>query len=574
MIKCFYCGSDNKDDAKFCHNCGNSLVSTSSGPKTDADVELLSNHLSPKFSIEKRIGKGGMATVYLGEQTALQRKVVVKVLNKDISDDEEIRERFLLEARTPARIRHPNIVEVLDVGLCDNRPYYIMEYASGGSVADKIKKYKEQNTQFPVREAIDLITKILDALHFCHINNLQSHRDIKPANIMYRSNGEPIIVDFGIAKLSESDITRTKMTMGTANYMSPEQCQGRKDIDGRSDVYSVGIMLYEILTGELPFKGDSGLSIMVKQVKEKIPSLSGTIKTRPEIPDPDFSLLGKDLEEIVEKACAKSRKKRYQSAKEFAEALASVAGNELPLTLKQSPIQRSINLSLVFAMLLFGLGVGGIISYKLMNSNKTEELKPNIKIDSSPTGARVLNLETNKEEGITPLEFFKTESGNFKYRISLDGYNEEDIEISLKDLNTPIETKIPLSKKDPNLIEEPESKTIPPAKDSTKDSKAYKDTGLVSVGGLVWQTTDVKYMNWYSAFNHCKSLGMRLPSKNEFRVAFNSGVKKLLSPCCEYWTGNQHEDDKDAAYNISMKGFENFYSPKANKFYVRCVARQ
>lgn len=343
MIKCFYCGTENSETDKFCRQCGNSLQTAVTGNKPDADIELLSSYLAPKFTIEKKIGKGGMATVYLGEQTALQRKIVVKILNKDISDDDEIRERFILEARTPARLKHPNIVEVIDVGLCDDRPYYIMEYASGGSVADKLKKYRDQGMMFPLKEAAELITKVLDALHYCHINNLQSHRDIKPANIMYRSTGEPIIVDFGIAKITDSSITRTRMTMGTANYMSPEQCQGRKDIDGRSDVYSVGIMLFELLTGELPFKGDSGLSIMIKQVKEKMPSLAGKIKSKPEKIDPDFSVLGPELEAIIEKACAKSRKKRYQSAKEFAEALANLVGSDIPNTLKQSPIHHGLN---------------------------------------------------------------------------------------------------------------------------------------------------------------------------------------------------------------------------------------
>jgi serine/threonine protein kinase len=565
MIKCFYCGSENKPDAKFCHNCGNNLQNIVQGNKPDADVELLSSHLSPKFSIEKRIGKGGMATVYLGEQTALQRKVVVKILNKDISDDDEIRERFLLEARMPAKIRHPNIVEVLDVGIVDNRPYYIMEYASGGSVADKLKKYRDAGTLFPIREATDLITKILDALHFCHMNNLQSHRDIKPANIMYRANGEPIIVDFGIAKISESSITRTKMTMGTANYMSPEQCQGRKDIDGRSDVYSVGIMLFEILTGELPFKGDSGLSIMVKQVKEKLPSLTTKLKARPERPDPDFSLLSGGIEEIIEKACAKNKTKRYQTAKEFAEALANLAGSELPITLRQTPIQKGINVGLIFAMLLLGLGIGGLIGFKLITSPKTETIAPNIRIETVPTGAKIVNSNNNVDEGITPFETLKTESGAYRYKLILEGYKEQEIEIDLKDLNKKSISKIDLIL---NEIPPEEVKTI------VKDEKAYKDTGLVSLGGLIWQTTDIKFLTWYGAFSHCKNLGMRLPTKNEFRIAYGSGIKKLVAPCCEYWTANVHEDDPDSAYNVSMKGFDNFYSPKGNRFYVRCVAKQ
>ncbi len=584
MIKCFYCGTENSETDKFCRQCGNGLQTAVTGVKPDADIELLSSHLTPKFTIEKKIGKGGMATVYLGEQTALQRKIVVKILNKDISDDEEIRERFILEARTPARLKHPNIVEVIDVGLCDDRPYYIMEYASGGSVADKLKKYRDQGMMFPLKEAAELITKVLDALHYCHINNLQSHRDIKPANIMYRSTGEPIIVDFGIAKITDSSITRTRMTMGTANYMSPEQCQGRKDIDGRSDVYSVGIMLFELLTGELPFKGDSGLSIMIKQVKEKMPSLAGKLKAKPEKIDPDFSILGPDLEAIIERACAKSRKKRYQSAKEFAEALAGLVGSDIPNTLKQSPIHHGLNWGLIVAMLLLGLGIGGFLGYRMIILNPNKELGINISIDTDPLGAKVINTTTNIEEGKTPFLVTKDQPGIYNYKLLLEGYKEGVAEIQLSDIQKketrvvklePINDIIDLNNSvdntaNPKDAKEAELKSV---KDTSEEKEVVKDTGLITTGGLVWQTSDIKMMNWYSAITHCRNLGMRLPSKNELKIAYNSGVRRLASPCCEYWSSTPHEDDPDSAYNISVKSFDTFYSPKSNRFYVRCVAR-
>jgi|JI9StandDraft_1071089.scaffolds.fasta_scaffold00089_39 serine/threonine protein kinase len=595
MVKCFYCGTENSETDKFCRQCGNSLQSAVTGSKPDADIELLSSHLSPKFTIEKKIGKGGMATVYLGEQTALQRKIVVKFLNKDISDDDEIRERFILEARTPARLKHPNIVEVIDVGLCDDRPYYIMEYASGGSVADKQKKYRDQGSMFPLKEAAELITKVLDALHYCHLNNLQSHRDIKPANIMYRANGEPIIVDFGIAKITDSSITRTRMTMGTANYMSPEQCQGRKDIDGRSDVYSVGIMLFELLTGELPFKGDSGLSIMIKQVKEKMPSLAGKMKSKSEKVDPDFSVLGPELEAIIEKACAKSRKKRYQSAKEFAEALAHLIGSDIPNTLKQSPIHRSLNWGLIVAMLLLGLGIGGFLGYRMIILSPKVEIGNNIIIDSDPPGAKVINTTTNIEEGKTPFVATKDQPGIYNYKLVLEGYKEGVAEIQLSDLQKKESRKVKLEVELPSLIDVTDDNVIPSdAKDSkeakdtvevkdtkeTKDVKdvkevkePVKDNGMLSYGGLLWQTSDIKQMNWYSAMSYCRNLKMRLPTRNEMRLTYNSGIRRLMSPCCEYWSSTPHEDDPDSAYNISVKSYDTFFSPKLNRFYVRCVAR-
>ncbi|MBK6604528.1 MAG: protein kinase [Leptospiraceae bacterium] len=592
MIKCFYCGTENSETDKFCRQCGNGLQSAVTGNKPDADIELLSSHLSPKFTIEKKIGKGGMATVYLGEQTALQRKIVVKFLNKDISDDDEIRERFILEARTPARLKHPNIVEVIDVGLCDDRPYYIMEYASGGSVADKQKKYRDQGSMFPLKEAAELITKVLDALHYCHLNNLQSHRDIKPANIMYRANGEPIIVDFGIAKITDSSITRTRMTMGTANYMSPEQCQGRKDIDGRSDVYSVGIMLFELLTGDLPFKGDSGLSIMIKQVKEKMPSLSGKMKSKSEKVDPDFSVLGPELEAIIEKACAKSRKKRYQSAKEFAEALASLVGSDIPNTLKQSPIHRNLNWGLIVAMLLLGLGIGGFLGYRMIVLTYKVEIGNNIFIDTDPPGAKVINTTTNIEEGKTPFVSSKDQPGIYNYKLILDGYKEGITEIQLSDLQKK-ETRLvkleadmpPLIDITDNTLNPPDAKDTKDAKDSTdakeaKDTKdttevkePVKDNGLLSYGGLLWQTSDIKQMNWYSAISYCRNLKMRLPSRNELKLIYSSGIRRLMSPCCEYWSSTPYEDEPDSAYTISVKSYDAFYSTKLTRFYVRCVAK-
>ena len=574
-MKCFYCGFENADQLKFCGQCGNSLSGgTSSSSTKDSDLDMLNEHLFPKFVLEKKIGKGGMATVYLGEQTALQRKVVVKILNEDISNDEEIRERFLLEARTPARLKHMNIVEVIDVGVCNDRPYYIMEYAPSGSLAEKIKEFKERGVQFPFKEAIEIITKILDALHFCHENNLQSHRDIKPANIMFRNTGEPIIVDFGIAKISDSSITRTRMTMGTANYMSPEQCQGRKDIDGRSDVYSVGIMLFELLAGELPFKGDSGLSIMIKQVKEKLPSLNQRIRGRVERTDPDYLKVSDKTEKIIEKACAKSRKKRYQTASEFALELGELIGTKLNLTpTSHHAIQNSWGL--IFAFLFLGLGIGGFLGYKVILENPTI----NIVLETIPPGAKVVDKNTNLYEGITPYSTSKREPGNYKYSILLEGYNEESVDILLKDVKSIEQRQINLKKIELNPPPEEEKKD--PSEDPEDEKSEPEDevpiqtnNGYISAGDLIWQSTEVKRMNWYSASTHCRNLGMRLPTKQELKIGYESKSRKLLSkPCCEYWSSTPHEEDSDNAYNINMKNFESYFSSKTNIFYVRCVAK-
>lgn len=559
MIRCFHCGYENPDNVKFCGQCGSALLAVDS--RQENDLDMLNQFLFPKYVLERKIGKGGMATVYLGEQTALQRKIVVKILNADISNDEEIRERFLLEARMPAKLRHPNIVEVIDVGMCGDRPYYIMEYAPGGSLADKLKEYKERGEQFPFRQAIDIIVKVLEALDFCHRNGLQSHRDIKPANIMFRANGEPIIVDFGIAKLEDSSITRTRMTMGTANYMSPEQCQGKKDIDGRSDVYSVGIMLFELLAGDLPFKGDSGLSIMIKQVKEKLPSLYQRVKIKIERADQDYLKNADKIEKILEKACAKSRKKRYQSAHEFAVDLGALIGTKLSLTpTSHSAIHNPWGL--VAAVLFLGLGIGGFLGYKVL----VEKPKINLTIDTIPPGAKVIDLETLSEEGTTPFTTAKLKTGVYKYKLSLKGYKEEILEVEISNLNKLESKKVELKK-----IEE-----VPILKKDVQEEPnetVELGSGLIPAAGLIWQATDIKRMNWYTAITYCKSIGMRLPTKEELKMGYESKQRaRLSSPCCEYWSASSHEDES-YAYNIDMRNFNSYYSSKSNVFFVRCVAK-
>jgi serine/threonine protein kinase len=569
-MKCFFCGFENAEKIKFCGECGNSL--TGSNPKydkKDSDIDMLNQHLSPKFILEKKIGKGGMASVYLGDQTTLQRKIVVKILNEDISNDEEIRERFLLEARVPAKLKHSNIVEIIDVGICNERPYYIMEYASGGSLAEKVKKYKDKKVQFPFRESLEIIAKILDALNYCHTNDLYSHRDIKPANIMFRSNGEPIIVDFGIAKTSDASITRTRMTMGTANYMSPEQCQGLKDIDGRSDVYSVGIMLYELLAGELPFKGDTGLSIMIKQVKENLPSLLETIKNKTDKPDPEFLKSIDKIEKIIQKACNKNRKKRYQTAGDFERDLLEVAGTKFNLIpVRESNFQ--LSWGLVFAFLLLGLGIGAVLVYKIV----LETPKYSFIIDSIPPGATVTNLQSGKIEGTTPMRDSRNEKGVYSFKLTLEGYEAENLLLRLTNPEKKETITVEFKKDTLNRAETIPQPNNPPQQAVKETISVPVSISLFFSNGLNWQASEIRRMNWYSAMTYCRNLGMRLPMKSELKHGFDLKTKSLLTtPCCEYWSSTTHEEDPSNAYNINLGNLESFYSSKTNIFYVRCVSK-
>ncbi|HNB99773.1 MAG TPA: PEGA domain-containing protein, partial [Leptospiraceae bacterium] len=218
----------------------------------------------------------------------------------------------------------------------------------------------------------------------------------------------------------------------------------------------------------------------------------------------------------------------------------------------------------------------------------------NIFIDTDPPGAKVINTTTNIEEGKTPFSIVKEQPGIYNYKLTLDGYKDGITEIQLSNVQKKevraikLDPEVPIDTPDENTnIPDEDSKTAKDAKDaknttdskSTKDakeatdSKEIKDNGLLSYGGLLWQTSDIKLMNWYSAISYCRNLKMRLPSRNEMRLPYKSGIRKLMSPCCEYWTATPHEDDPESAYNISVKSYDTFFSPKLNKFYVRCVAR-
>ncbi|MCB1189086.1 MAG: protein kinase [Leptospiraceae bacterium] len=601
---CPVCGTKNRDLTKACLNCGYSFEI--SQEERDLDLELLQKTLSPKYDVLRKIGIGGSSTVYLGIQTALERKVVIKMLNPEYAEEKELIDRFLLEARTTARLKHPNIVEVFDVGLCGERPYYIMEFAPNGSVSEKLKRYKREGKTFPPQDAIQLVIKILKALDYCHNNKLQSHRDIKPSNIMFNETGEPIIVDFGIAKIFGEFRTKNKITMGTVNYMSPEQCHGKKDIDGRSDIYSVGIVLFELLTGETPYKGDSDISIMIKQVKEKIPTLTSKLKLDLKNNKGNAELYRK-LESIINKACAKNKKKRFQTALEFAEELEKFA--QTPLSKNTHGPHFIRNLSLIVSGLLLGIGIGGFLGYKTIwkgepkekiiteeknKSNKNaipprvkedqiEENFPNdsvneepaIIIETDPPGAMIVNIETGLIDGYTPFTTIKSEL--YKYKAVMDGYKEEFIDSKrFRDQAKSHKMKITLDKhktKHPQIKKHEKTEKHPKEEKETIKKPVKKEPANqdITTGNLVWQSSDIRKMSWFSAVTHCKAKGMRLPSIEDLRVGYRANKKAFTSPCCGYWTENEYEEDPDDAYNVSMKNFQYFYAPKANKFYVRCV---
>ena len=268
--------------------------------------------INDRYEIVKSIGEGGMANVYLAKDLILNRNVAVKVLRGDLANDEKFVRRFQREALASSSLSHPNIVEMYDVGE-DNGTYYIvMEYVDGKTLKQLIKK----RGALTLSECIDIMLQLTDGVEHAHESYI-IHRDLKPQNIMIQDNGEIKITDFGIAMaLNNTQLTQTNSVMGSVHYLPPEQASG-KGSTVKSDVYSMGILFYELLTGTLPFRGDNAVEIALKQIKDEIPSIR---EKNPAIPQ--------SIENIVLKATAKNPKNRYASSKEMHEDLLTALNEE------------------------------------------------------------------------------------------------------------------------------------------------------------------------------------------------------------------------------------------------------
>lgn len=278
--------------------------------------------ISDRYQIIKSIGEGGMANVYLAYDTILDRNVAVKVLRGDLANDEKFVRRFQREALSASSLSNPNIVEVYDVGEDNGEYYIVMEYVEGKHLKNLLKK----RGKLTVPEVIDIVLQITNGLSVAHDSYI-IHRDIKPQNILILENGLVKITDFGIAvAINSTQLTQTNSVMGSVHYLPPEQASG-KGATLQSDIYSMGILMYELLTGKLPFKGDNAVEIALKHLKEPMPSIRDEI---PEIPQ--------SVENIILKATAKNPKNRYADAREMHEDLKTCLdesrANELKITFK------------------------------------------------------------------------------------------------------------------------------------------------------------------------------------------------------------------------------------------------
>ncbi|WP_173121520.1 protein kinase domain-containing protein [Pseudaquabacterium terrae] len=291
-----------------------------------------------RYLIRERLGRGGMATVFKAHDPTINRDVAIKFLHASLCADDEYRSRFLREARAAGGLSHPNIVVVHDVGEIEGRPYMAMELIEGVSLADEIEKHKVM----PIRDVVVMGMQLARALDYAHGRGIV-HRDIKPGNIMRVKASQTIkVTDFGIAHMDEigdGQHTRVGDVLGTPQYMSPEQTNGEK-LDGRSDLFSTGIVMYQMLTGKRPFRGDSLVAVATRIANEEHPPIN---KLRPEVPA--------SLRRVVDRCLAKQPGNRFQTGRELSDALAKVLA-ELDEIAREKNRPRIVPLRLKWAAMM------------------------------------------------------------------------------------------------------------------------------------------------------------------------------------------------------------------------------
>jgi serine/threonine-protein kinase len=284
--------------------------------RIDEDDDAQDETMLGRYTIERRIGKGAMGMVYLGADPKINRTVAIKTLNLkrefDADEQENVLQRFFREAEAAGRLHHPHIVTIYDAGEANDMAYIAMEYLTGTD----LRFYTREDSLLPPLSVVKMGMKLADALAYAHSNKI-IHRDIKAANVMYDpQTGQLKITDFGIARLTDSRRTKTGMVLGTPSSMSPEQLRGKK-LDGRTDLYSLGVLLFQLLTGRLPYRADSLTRLMVKITTADLPDL---MSLRPELKDN-----GACIVEIINKLLQKEADDRYQDGKKLARDLLACA---------------------------------------------------------------------------------------------------------------------------------------------------------------------------------------------------------------------------------------------------------
>jgi serine/threonine protein kinase len=373
FMKCPKCGVDNNKKAKFCHECATSLLApvetvTEEVIEDDKHYEGLIEALKAQYKIISEIGRGGMGIVYECKELSLDRTVALKVLPIELSYDKHFTERFKREIKILAKLHHPNIVPLYTANETGGFISFSMQYVNGRTLADIISKKDKLTIQF----ILNIALQIAKGLSYAHSENVL-HRDLKPENIMVDDHLHVYIMDFGIARaLGEIRTTRTNITIGTPEYMSPEQCSGEKESDGRSDIYSLGIILYEMLTGKKPFTGEAA-SIIYKQVFVQPETLKGQLKNIPQ-----------ELTKLVDVCLEKKQEKRPANADEVIKILQHTLDEQNGLNAKALTKRKVAIISVVILLLFLCLFVWNryhdynqLVKGKGYNSSQSfRELRP------------------------------------------------------------------------------------------------------------------------------------------------------------------------------------------------------
>ncbi|HJK92188.1 MAG TPA: protein kinase, partial [Polyangiaceae bacterium LLY-WYZ-15_(1-7)] len=307
MRVCHQCGAASNPDDRFCRSCGAALFSEGSSGNADP---LIGRTIGGSYVLQEIVGVGGMGRVYRAEQTTLGRTVAIKVIHPHLLGDEQTVARFYTEARASSRLNHPNSVSVIDFGRTDDGVLYLaMEFLKGQDLA----MVMHEEGPLPFKRICDVLVGVLDALGEAHALDIV-HRDLKPENVILRRlrTGQDLVkvVDFGLATIvggGGTSITRPGLVCGTPDYMSPEQGRG-EDVDGRGDLYACGVVLFELLTDQLPFEAETPTKVVLRHINDPVPDPRAVAPHRG-IPD--------SLAEICLRALEKDREKRYQSAAEM-----------------------------------------------------------------------------------------------------------------------------------------------------------------------------------------------------------------------------------------------------------------
>lgn len=350
------------------------MAQTSSRPQSS----WIGQTIAGRYKIESLLGQGGMSTVYLAYDPNLRRNVAVKLIHPHLSNDAQFIRRFEQEAAAVAQLRHPNIIQVYDFNHDDGLYYMVLEYVPGETLQARLTALNASRQRLTTAEIVHITGAVCDAVAYAHQRGM-IHRDLKPANVMLNPQGQPILMDFGVAKMmGESHQTATGSVVGTALYMSPEQARGERP-DERSDIYSIGVMLFEMIAGAPPFKADSAVSLMMKHVTQPVPDIRQINQTVPDL-----------LVAVTKKALAKDPAERYRTAADMAMALRAIEvqgkpgsasavskiqssgeipalqtiSGVLPPSASVQPVKKSNTLiwvsGIIALLFLLGIGAGGL----------------------------------------------------------------------------------------------------------------------------------------------------------------------------------------------------------------------